>query len=483
MTTTAVDVPPDQVPRETVAWIERVLDADVVSARRFPRARDTWWIETASPSGRRRHWLLKGRRAPASVLARSRILTDFGAAREAAAMTALAGTDIRVPHLGAFDAANGLLLIERVEGSALIHRAPPFERHAAVTDYARQLAALHALDWPTLGLGDAIGVPASARDMALGGWLRSAEADAATARPRLRHAEPLLRLLVRWLHDNVPGHRGVSDVRMLHGDAGVTNFLSVDGRVTALVDWELAILGDPMSDLGNARYREALYPTGTYAELVRAYEDETGTRIDAPAVGYYTVLASTVLSLGMVANTHNPRARQPEAVARLWQDALARAVACEAVCEAEGIELDYGDPVQGETSFDPVVALLVDRMDSVAATGSAEHGYAQLARAVQNATRAGSSVDATLRDEVAELTGRAVGRVDDARDVLDGQVDSADTGRRDRLLVVLARDARRRLEVLAPLRDAEVWEGATPGVTAATPRFVLPSMGWSVDDE
>ena len=483
MTTTAVESPSDQVPHDTVTWIEGAVGARVVSARRFPRARDTWWIETGAAAAPSARWLLKGRRAPAHVMARSRILSDFGAAREAAAMTALADTTVRVPRLGGFDDASAQLLIERIEGSALIHRAPTAERRAAVTDYARQLAALHRLAWQELPLGAAISAPTSRHDMALGGWLRSAEADAATALPRLRHAEPLLRLLVSWLHENVPVDRGTDHVRLLHGDAGVTNFLSVGGRVTALIDWELAILGDPMSDLGNARYREALYPSGTYADLIGAYEDATGVAVDASAIGYYTALAATVLSLGMVANVHHPRARQPEAVARVWQDALARSIACEAVCEAEGIALDYDDPGESTSSFDPLVELLIDRMQAQAADGNTEHGYAQLARAVQNATRSGSSVDAALCQEVGEITGRAVAGVDDALAAADTQIDSADPELRRRLLVVLARDARRRLAVLSPLRDAEVWEDAAPASSAPTPPFVLPSLRVRPDDE
>jgi aminoglycoside phosphotransferase (APT) family kinase protein len=486
------EVADPQLAETAVRWIEQATGSRVVGARRFPRARDTWWIETQQ-DGARRRWLLKGRRAPARVMARSRLLSDFGAAREAAAMGALASSGVRVPGLGGFDEESALLLIERVPGSALIHRAPGAERRAAVADYARQLALLHTLELPALQLGTAIAVPDSPRDMALGGWLRSAEADADTAAARLRHAEPLLTLLVRWLHENVPAGRGLSDMRLLHGDAGVTNFLSVNGRVTALVDWELAIIGDPMSDLGNARYREALYPSGTYAELIAAYEQATGAPVDERAVGYYTVLASTVLSLGMVANVHHPRVRQPESVARLWQDAIARCVACEAACEVSGIDLDYDDLAPAESSFDPLAELLVERLDELTGDDPAAHGYGRLARAVHNAVRLGAAADEALVAEVAALVSSvptdtglptdtdAPTDAAEALAALQAAIPDADADaeQRLRMLVVLARDARRRLQILAPLRDAEIWEDQVPGeqaTPAALPARVLPAL-------
>ena len=37
---------------------------------------------------------------------------------------------------------------------------------------------------------------------------------------------------------------------MVHGDYRIGNFLELDGRISAILDWELVHLGDPMEDLG-----------------------------------------------------------------------------------------------------------------------------------------------------------------------------------------------------------------------------------------
>jgi aminoglycoside phosphotransferase (APT) family kinase protein len=59
--------------------------------------------------------------------------------------------------------------------------------------------------------------------------------------------DALIDLAFRWLDDNLPDPDG--PVVLAHGDAGPGNFLFEDGRLTALIDWELAHLGDPMDDL------------------------------------------------------------------------------------------------------------------------------------------------------------------------------------------------------------------------------------------
>ena len=59
--------------------------------------------------------------------------------------------------------------------------------------------------------------------------------------------DPLLRLSADWLERNVPDYDG--PVVLVQGDTGPGNFLYQDGRVTAVVDWELVHWGDPMDDI------------------------------------------------------------------------------------------------------------------------------------------------------------------------------------------------------------------------------------------
>lgn len=59
---------------------------------------------------------------------------------------------------------------------------------------------------------------------------------------------PSLVALYGWLLDNIPDSPGVP--RLIHGDIGFHNFLIHEGRMSALVDWEFAHIGDPAEELG-----------------------------------------------------------------------------------------------------------------------------------------------------------------------------------------------------------------------------------------
>ncbi|KPL52261.1 hypothetical protein ABB55_08460 [Prosthecomicrobium hirschii] len=58
---------------------------------------------------------------------------------------------------------------------------------------------------------------------------------------------PMLDLAAAWLREKAPVARRVT---ITHGDFRIGNFLEQDGRITAILDWELVRLGDPVEDLG-----------------------------------------------------------------------------------------------------------------------------------------------------------------------------------------------------------------------------------------
>lgn len=103
------------------------------------------------------------------------------------------------------------------------------------------LSTLHALDPRTVGLGD-FGRPDGYLKRQLVRWeTQYAEAT--------RREIPDIARLVKRLHNRVPEPQRVA---VLHGDFQLAN-LMLSGEthhVTALLDWELSTLGDPLADLG-----------------------------------------------------------------------------------------------------------------------------------------------------------------------------------------------------------------------------------------
>lgn len=86
-----------------------------------------------------------------------------------------------------------------------------------------------------------------------------------------------------WLREFDPGHSGVESV--LHGDLWPANVLRSGGRLTGMVDWERAAVGDPALDIGFAKVGLALLPAPAQVpapirQLVNAAGRSMATRLE-----------------------------------------------------------------------------------------------------------------------------------------------------------------------------------------------------------
>jgi aminoglycoside phosphotransferase (APT) family kinase protein len=108
---------------------------------------------------------------------------------------------------------------------------------------------------------------------------------------------PVFELALRWLRDHDPG--ASKEVRLVHGDFRNGNLIIGPDGVRAVLDWELAHLGDPMEDLGwicvnSWRFGEIDKPVGgfgTREELFAGYE-EAGRKVDADRVMFWEVMGT-----------------------------------------------------------------------------------------------------------------------------------------------------------------------------------------------
>jgi aminoglycoside phosphotransferase (APT) family kinase protein len=170
------------------------------------------------------------------------------------------------------------------------------EREHIAETGVETLAALHIVDWRRVGLAD-FGKP-----------------DGFNAR-QLRRMRSLVAVdgavptsfapVDEWLHAHLPAESGTS---IVHNDFRIGNMI-IDitaGSVAAVLDWELATIGDPLADLGYllASYPvpgEPLVPTAAMgtatlekgyssrAELLDRYADRTGA--DVSNVNWYATLS------------------------------------------------------------------------------------------------------------------------------------------------------------------------------------------------
>ena len=113
----------------------------------------------------------------------------------------------------------------------------------------------------------------------------------------LNWPKPVFELALRWLIRNDPGPP--AQETLVHGDFRHGNLIIGGDGVRAVLDWELAHLGDPMEDLGwicvnSWRFGEIDKPVGGFGsreELFAGYES-TGRRVDADRVKFYEVMGT-----------------------------------------------------------------------------------------------------------------------------------------------------------------------------------------------
>lgn len=160
------------------------------------------------------------------------------------------------------------------------------------------LADLHLVDYESLGMGD-LGRPDGFVDRQLAGWLKRWE----RVQPDVAHDS--VTELGRRLRELQPRTQRAT---VLHNDFKIDNCQFQPGdpdRVTAVFDWDMATIGDPLVDLGtllnywpadpgDSKSQVMAVPgletlgLPTKAEVVAAYADRTG--IDVSRIAWYEAL-------------------------------------------------------------------------------------------------------------------------------------------------------------------------------------------------
>lgn len=109
-------------------------------------------------------------------------------------------------------------------------------------------------------------------------------------------AHPAFELAFRWLHDHQPEP---GPLAVVHGDFRLGNLMIGSDGLRAVLDWELAHLGDPMEDLGWLcvkawRFGSPLPVAGVgrYRQLFDAYAEASGREVDPDVVLWWEVLGT-----------------------------------------------------------------------------------------------------------------------------------------------------------------------------------------------
>lgn len=230
--------------------------------------------------------------------------------REAQLLAAYAGV-VPVPPLHAVDAdgehlgqpglvtrfVDGVTAPSDVAAKAVTGVGIRFEHwtHKLAPQFVANLARIHGLDWRRRDLSY-FDAPAPGTTQAA---LRQVNWWSRVWRDDLVEREPLVTLVERWLREHAPvcAHPVV-----VHGDYRIGNFMFTepDGAFSAVLDWELAHLGDFHEDLawsvqrlfGVPREDGELLISGLLPrdEFFAAYAEAAGVTIDLDTIRYYEIL-------------------------------------------------------------------------------------------------------------------------------------------------------------------------------------------------
>jgi aminoglycoside phosphotransferase (APT) family kinase protein len=183
------------------------------------------------------------------------------------------------------DDGMAFMILEAIDGETIarkILRDDDFAEARArlVGDFGTALARIHALDVATIsGLqqNDQVQYYTDVLD-------------------GLGQPHPVLELVRNWLIDTRPP---AGRTTLVHGDFRLGNIIVGRDGLRAVIDWELAHLGDPMEDLGwlcVKAWRFGATPPvaglGRYDELFAAYEEAGGAPVDPVVVHWWEVLGT-----------------------------------------------------------------------------------------------------------------------------------------------------------------------------------------------
>ncbi|MFK7915517.1 MAG: phosphotransferase family protein [Pseudomonadales bacterium] len=280
-------------------------------------SQETYRISVTTSDGPR---LLAMRRAPGGVVAEEHVVGHPGLAAEALLMRSAAAAGVPEPDvvhvLTPDDGIGDGFIMSWLEGEALgarIARAPDFTdlRGHLAYDCGRILARIHAIDLQATGLSRALDA-ITPEEFLHQTWDRYKE---------WQTPQPMIDYTGRWLLENLPKNPRTA---LVHNDFRNGNFMVDQNAIVAVLDWELAHIGDPMRDLGwictnSWRFGVTDLPVGGFGlreDLYRGYADESGIAVDPDHVKFWEVFGSFWWAVGCLGMAEHYRTGPDQTVER-----------------------------------------------------------------------------------------------------------------------------------------------------------------------
>lgn len=286
-------------------WILDELGAVVESITRQGRWRPAWFIQ-ARRNGQPLKLYLRGERNFALA---------WPLSMEKRVLEILHEEGIPVPRVYGMCPDPMCIVMEWVEGSRDLSAYDPAQRLRIAQDYLRHLCAIHAID---IRRFIDIGMPQPQGSQAIASaFIGPTRAKYATEKVA---PDAFVRYIERWLDQHAPSD--LSEVSLVTGDPG--QFLVHEGRITALLDFEICHLGSPLSDMACLRVRELEEPLADPVWLMRQYAQLRGLKLDPVTLNYFQLVLAAATLFMIHPNFH--AVRPDLAVWRNWEIKASRQV-------------------------------------------------------------------------------------------------------------------------------------------------------------
>lgn len=398
------------------AWVEQVLGGRILSRRLQSRWRNQWFLEVER-DGAIERVVLRGFRNPGYTA------EDTSGARamlalEAQALEALQDVPVATPRYLGSNPDLGWMLMEWLDGdSELTQIADEDRRFAIYQGYVEELATLHAYPLDKIRLPAAMPRPASSRAFREELIARHEGFYRSLALP---DAEPVLELGLQWVK-----HNDISSERPLGlglGDVGPNQFLFVEDRFHALVDFEYAVIGDPLMEMGMMRGRDVTYHTGRMTEHMRhygaCYERLTGIPLDLRALQYWTIAGPALWNVYTVMGTQRADPAMIDLAFLFAYEVQQKRCILEGIAEYYGFRLTRPElPKPTNTLLSPLTQALAAQLDGHFREQAGEDPYAasfarysaSIARTLALGDGTALMLETANREELGALLGHRIG--------------------------------------------------------------------------
>ncbi|KCZ50752.1 phosphotransferase family protein [Hyphomonas pacifica] len=283
----------EQIQKALTAWAEQFYGAESslehVARLSGGASQETWAVDIAADGGK---YELILRRVPGGFKQSARNSEAIGLATEARLLECASGTVPAPKVMGVFSPDSDMgeaFLMNRISGETIarkILRDDDYSvaREKLTVQCGKALAGIHAI--PVSELPDLPETPGLAQLDKYEDIYRGFDM------PR-----PIFELAISWLRQNPPPP---SPAVLVHGDFRLGNLIVDESGLAAVLDWELAHLGDPREDIawlcvnswrfGHTENRVGGF--GQLEDLLSAYADAGGQSFSPEDIDWWEILGS-----------------------------------------------------------------------------------------------------------------------------------------------------------------------------------------------